>query len=187
MSERIGYARVSTKNQLSSLESQVSRLNDLGCIKVFTDVASGAKEDRPGLQAALEYMRPSDILTVTHLDRLGRSASHTLKLMEDFNSRGVQLHAVDSGIDTSTPAGAAQMKLVSVLAEIERDLIRSRTREGLEAARAKGRIGGRPRKLTPEAKQAGRAALEAGLTVKEVAALHGVSRWTIQRLKTDEI
>lgn len=182
MSHKIGYARVSTPSQTSSLETQMHRLEDLGCIKIFSDVASGAKADRPGLNAALDYMRPGDILTVTHLDRLGRSASHALALMETFSNQGIFFSAVDSGIDTSTPAGAAQMKLVSVLAEIERDLIRSRTREGLEAARAKGKTGGRPSKLSSEAIQAVKAALAAGMTVKDVANLHGVSRWTIQRI-----
>lgn len=182
----VGYARVSTPQQKASLQAQVEQLRALGCIEVFTDIASGARADRDGLEDALKYVRKGDILTVTKLDRLGRSLSHAVTLLEDLSKRGVKFQATDLGIDTSSDLGAAFMNVVLVFAEMERSLIRERTQAGLARAREQGRAGGRPQKLTPSQRRAALAALKDGMTAREVAEVYGVSRWTIQRLTTAE-
>ena len=142
----IGYARVSTQDQ--TLNLQLDALKTIGCSKIFTDTASGAKADRQGLEEALKYVRPRDTLVVWRLDRLGRSLRHLINTIAYLNSRLVGFKSLTENIDTTTSGGKLIFHIFGALAEFERDIIRERTKAGLQAARARGRIGGRPKALT---------------------------------------
>lgn len=139
---KVGYACVSTPAQVESLRSQSLELEAAGCERVFTDVASGARADRPGLAAAVAYLREGDTLTVTHLDRLGRTTVDTLKTVRDLDARGIRVTARDLELDTATPAGKLVVSVLASLAEWERDTLRERTQAGPAHARAQGRHGG---------------------------------------------
>ena len=144
----IGYARVSTEEQ--HLDLQRDALTQAGCERTFEDQRSGAKADRPGLLAALDYARRGDSVVVWRLDRLGRSLSDLITLVRRMDEEGIQLRSLTEGIDTSTINGKLTFHLFAALAEFERALVRERTRAGLDAARARGRKGGRKHRLTPE-------------------------------------
>lgn len=180
---RVGYARVSTREQTASLDTQREALTEAGCERIFEDVISGARSKRPGLDAARQFVRPGDVLTVTRLDRLGRSLSDTIFTVRELAEADVRLYTLDMQLDSGTPAGAFTINILSVLAEQELQTIRARTREGLAHARKQGRAGGRPPALSPEAVDAVLAALAAGMSMADVARVHGVSRWTISRVK----
>ena len=139
----VGYARVSTDEQTLALQRDA--LTEAGCGKLFTDTASGAKTDRPGLAEALAYLRKGDTLVVWRLDRLGRSLQHLIETLTDLDTRGIGFKSLTENIDTTTPGGKLVFHLFGALAEFERDLIRQRTNAGLAAARARGRLGGHPR------------------------------------------
>lgn len=179
----IGYARVSTQHQQDSLTAQQEALEAYGCQKIYSDQLSGAKSDRPGLVAALDYAREGDSIVVTRLDRLGRSTVDILRTVQDLDARGITIEALDTQLDTRTPAGRLVLSVFASMAEFERDLIVERTREGLAHARAQGRVGGRPRKLDETQQQAALAALASGMSEAQVAQTFGVSRSTITRLK----
>ena len=142
----IGYARVSTQDQ--TLNLQLDALKQAGCSKLFTDTISGATTERPGLDAALSYVRSGDTLVVWRLDRLGRSLRHLIDTISGLQSRGVGFKSVQENIDTTTSGGKLIFHIFGALAEFERDIIRERTNAGLQAARARGRKGGRPKALT---------------------------------------
>src|ERR671918_2166663 len=144
----IGYARVSTQDQ--TLNLQKDALEKLGCNKIFTDTASGAKAERIGLEEALEYVREGDTLVVWRLDRLGRSLKHLIEAITELNNRKIGFKSIQESIDTTTSGGKLIFHIFGALAEFERNLIRERTQAGLLAARARGRIGGRPKALTPK-------------------------------------
>jgi len=144
----IGYARVSTHEQ--TLNLQQDTLTKAGCNKIFTDTASGAKTERIGLDKALNYVRKGDTLVVWRLDRLGRSLPHLIATMTDLEERGIGFKSLTENIDTTTSGGKLIFHIFGALAEFERNLIRERTNAGLSAARARGRIGGRPKSLTPQ-------------------------------------
>ena len=146
----IGYARVSTREERQVLDRQIDALKSAGCEKIFDDRLSGVQADRPGLNACLGYLRAGDVLTVLDLDRLGRRASDLIGMIEDLEKKGVAFKALNSPMDTTTPAGRAFLQIQAAFAEMERNLIRQRVNEGLTAARARGRHGGRPRVMTPE-------------------------------------
>lgn len=156
---RVGYARVSTREQSASLDTQREALTEAGCERIFEDVISGARSKRPGLDAARQFVRPGDVLTVTRLDRLGRSLSDTIFTVRELAEADVRLYTLDMQLDSGTPAGAFTINILSVLAEQELQTIRARTREGLAHARKQGRAGGRPPALSPEAVDAVLAAL----------------------------
>lgn len=177
----IGYARVSTSRQGESLETQRKTLEAAGCARVFEDQVSGAHSARPGLEAALDRLCPDDVLMVTRLDRLGRSAVDTMKTLSGLDERGVRFRALDFDLDTATPSGRLVVGIFVQLAQWERDLLIERTREGLDHARSQGRVGGRPRKLTAVQIESIRASRAANVGVADLAAMHGVSRWTITR------
>jgi DNA invertase Pin-like site-specific DNA recombinase len=141
----IGYARVSTHDQM--LDLQQDALQKAGCEKVFTDTGSGALVERRGLEEVLQFVRSGDMLVVWRLDRLGRSLKHLIEVVGLLNSRGVGFRSLQESIDTTTSGGKLIFHVFGALAEFERDLIRERTQAGLAAARARGRFGGRPRKL----------------------------------------
>lgn len=142
----VGYARVSTAEQ--SLALQQDALSGAGCGRTFTDVVSGAVEERDGLAAALDYVRSGDTLVVWRLDRLGRTLRHLIAQVNALDALGVGFRSLTEAIDTTTSGGKLAFHIFGALAEFERDLIRERTKAGLAAARARGRMGGRPRALS---------------------------------------
>src|SRR5919108_3137584 len=147
----IGYARVSTQDQ--TLNLQKDALKKAGCKKIFTDTASGAKAERKGLDEALEYLREGDTLVVWRLDRLGRSLKHLIETISQLDTRKIGFKSLTENIDTTTSGGKLIFHIFGALAEFERNLIRERTNAGLQAARARGRKGGRPKALTPKKAQ----------------------------------
>ena len=142
---QIGYGRVSTLEQ--NIHPQIDQLKQAGCERIFRDKASGVKTERPGLQEALDFLREGDILVVWRLDRLGRSLKHLLETVSMLEDRGIGFRSLQESIDTTTSGGRLIFHIFGALAEFERNLIRERTMAGLRAARARGRVGGRPRKL----------------------------------------
>lgn len=146
----IGYARISTTEGKQLLDRQLDALNEAGCTKIFTDMASGSHSNRPGLSDCLDYLRPHDVLVVLDLDRLGRLASELVALIDDLAKKDIGFKAINSPIDTTTPAGRAFLQIQAAFSEMERNIIRQRVKEGLVAARARGRMGGRPRVMTAE-------------------------------------
>ena len=144
----IGYARISTDDQ--NLALQHDALTAAGCEKIYEDKISGARAERPGLALALEVARAGDTLIVWRLDRLGRSLKDLIALAERLEQRKVGLTSLKEALDTTSSGGRLIFHMFGALAEFERDLIRERTQAGLSAARARGRLGGRPKLLTPE-------------------------------------
>ena len=163
----IGYARVSTAEQDTAL--QTDALQKAGCERIFTDTASGAKTDRPGLAEALAYLREMDVLVVWRLDRLGRSLAHLIETIGALEARGVGFRSLTENIDTTTPGGRLIFHVFGALGQFERDLIRERTRAGLSAAAARGRKGGRKLVVTADKLQRAREHLANGLNVREAA------------------
>lgn len=143
----VGYARVSTHEQILDLQTDALKQN--GCEYIFTDTASGAKADRPGLTQAMTYLRQGDSLVVWRLDRLGRSLKHLIDTITHLQEHGIGFRSLTENIDTTTSGGKLIFHVFGALAEFERDIIRERTKAGLAAARARGRQGGRPRALPP--------------------------------------
>lgn len=178
---RIGYARVSTKDQ--NLTLQIDALKGAGCEKVFREVASGSKTARPVLDDLLSRLREGDVLVIWKLDRLGRSLEHLVTLANELMERDVGLISLNDPIDTTTPQGRLVFNIFAALAEFERDLIRERTQAGLRAARARGRKGGRPPGLSKEAKATAMAAetlyKEGQLTVRAICDQLGISKPTL--------
>jgi len=148
---RLGYARVSTDDQDMAL--QLDALAKVQCDRVFSEKVSSGKASRPQLEECLRTLRRGDVLTVWRLDRLGRSMAELVAIVNDLASRGVTFESLTEHIDTSSASGKFTFHLFSALAEFERNTIRERTRAGLVAARARGRMGGRPAKVTPKAKR----------------------------------
>lgn len=175
----IGYARVSTADQ--SLALQIDALQAAGCEKIYTDQASGARAARPGITDALSYARDGDTLVVWKMDRLGRSMKGLVDLAAELEARKVDLRSLTDGIDTKTAAGRFFFNIMAALAVMERELILERTTAGLAAARKAGRVGGRPRVMTPGKVSAARTLLAAGTPPKDVAATVGVSLATLYR------
>lgn len=184
---KVGYARVSTRDQHP--EAQQDALKAAGCDEVLVDHASGKLASRPELDRALAMAsRPGDQLVVTKLDRLGRSLAHLMQIASGLAEHGVDLIVLDQGIDTSTAMGRMFFHVVGAFAEFERELISERTRDGLAAARARGRVGGGRPKLRPRAVEIARRMYDEvgedgkqAHTVAEIAAVLGVSRPTIYR------
>jgi DNA invertase Pin-like site-specific DNA recombinase len=176
----IGYAHVSTPEQ--NLDLQIDALHKAGCEKIFTDKISGTKA-RPGLDEVLTFLQPGDALVVWKLDRLGRRTVKLIQLIEELKERGIGFKSLSNAIDTTTPEGMFIYRISSSFAELERDLARERTMAGLSAARARGRMGGRPRKL--KGKQAEMAAAmlkDPNTSIDEVCeAFPHVSRRTLYR------
>ena len=178
---KVGYARVSTKGQSESLETQREALEAAGCARVFQDTISGAKAARPGLKAALDYMRDDDVLVVTRLDRLGRTALDTLRTIEKLAQQDVAVIVMKPELDTRTKEGRLMVTIMSGLAEFERDLLIERTKEGVAHARAEGRVAGPKPKLSAEQVRLAGKAIESGESVAAVARSLGVSRQTVYR------
>ena len=176
----IGYARVSTADQQPHL--QIDKLRDAGCEKLFEETASGAATNRPALKRAIEVARKGDILVIWKLDRLARSLKQLIETVEDFDRRGIELKSLTESIDTSSPGGKLMFHVFGALAEFERGVIRERTRAGLAAARARGKVGGRPRSINDDDIEAAKTLLKnPNITVAEVADRLGISRATLYR------
>jgi DNA invertase Pin-like site-specific DNA recombinase len=144
---RIGYARVSTGQQTN--DPQLDRLNQAGCERIFTDVITGKLASRPEWDKCREFLRKGDVLVIVRLDRIGRSVRNLIEVVNSLGERGIDLQVLDQAIDTTTPVGKFMFHVLAAIAEFERDLIRERTMDGLAAARARGRKGGRKQKLNP--------------------------------------
>lgn len=176
----VGYERVSTDEQ--SLGLQRDALVAAGCEKVFGDRVSGVKGDRPGLAQAFEFLRAGDTLVVWRLDRLGRSLKDLIALVEVLESRNISLLSLQENINTNTSSGKLIFHVFGALAEFERNLIRERTQAGLQAARARGRKGGRRHKLSPQQIEIGRTlAADRTRTVTSICEHLGISRPTYYR------
>ena len=178
----IGYARVSTDDQDLSLQRDA--LNASGCTRIFTDTMSGAKAERPGLSAALDHCRAGDTVVVWRLDRLGRSLTNLIELMTMLEGKEIGFKSLSEQIDTTTSGGKLVFHIFGALAEFERELIRERTRAGLAAARARGRQGGRPKKLdTPKKVAMAQALYDQGThSIDDICQTLGVSRATLYRV-----
>jgi DNA invertase Pin-like site-specific DNA recombinase len=174
----IGYARVSTDDQ--NLDLQKDALTRAGCERILEDQQSGSKAERPGLQTALDYARKGDTLVVWRLDRLSRSLKDLIEMVTQLESRGIGLKSLHESLDTSSSSGKLIFHIFGALAEFERNLIRERTQAGLQAARARGRKGGRPKSL-----DADKRALAVQLyedknhTVKQICQMMGISKPTL--------
>jgi DNA invertase Pin-like site-specific DNA recombinase len=177
----IGYYRFSTNDQTGDL--QIDALKAAGCEKIFGDEGvSGSKTDRPQLNAALDQLRPDDTLVVWRLDRLGRSLQHLIEVVNGLNARGVDFKSLRETIDTSSASGKLVFHVMAAMAEFERDLIRERTNAGLASARARGRLGGRPKALTPDKVKMARALYDAkAMTVAQICDQVGCSRATFYK------
>lgn len=178
----IGYQRVSTNAQDAQL--QADALKEAGCSRVFEDKASGKNVDRAGLMAALDYMREGDTLCVWKLDRLGRSTKDVLTIAEDLHQRGISLRILTGTLAGSySPKGEGKFffTMMVAFAELERDMIVERTRAGLEAAKAQGRVGGRPKAMTPDMLAAAQRRKAAGESYGEIAKALGVGKGTVHR------
>ncbi|MDP5803696.1 recombinase family protein [Pseudomonas aeruginosa] len=175
---KIGYARVSTDDQRMDLQRDA--LTAAGCEKVFTDTASGAKAARPGLAEALAFARKGDVLVVWRLDRLGRSLPELVKVVGELEAAGVGFESVTERIETSSAAGRLVFHVFAALAEFERRLIVERTHAGLEAARARGRKGGRPA-LPPEKVAAIQAMAAGNRSVSEICKALKIGRSTLYK------
>ena len=179
----IGYARVSTRDQ--TVAAQLDALRKVECARIFQETASGSNRDRPQLAAALDYMREGDTLVVWKLDRLGRDLRHLVNLVGELTKRQIGLKVLageGASIDTTTANGRLIFAIFAGLAEFERELIVERTRAGLASARARGRHGGRPFKMTPAKLRLAQAAMGKPETkVAELCAELGVTRQTLYR------
>jgi DNA invertase Pin-like site-specific DNA recombinase len=177
----IGYARVSTQDQ--NLDLQNDALKAAGCENIYTDKMSGAKTNRPGLEEILGFIRKGDTLVVWKLDRLGRSLKHLIQVLNQLDERGVYFKSIQESLDTSTPGGKLIFHVFGALAEFERDIIRERTMAGLAAARARGRKGGRPRKLSKkQVEMAKKLMNDPTISIGEICRTMGVSKATLYRL-----
>lgn len=179
---KIGYARVSTQDQ--KLELQLDELQKFGCEEIYREKISGKNSYRPELKKMTDHLRKGDVVVVWKLDRLGRSIRDLIDLVSAFREKGVEFVSLKDSIDTSTATGRFTFNLFASLAEFEREIIRERTMAGLEAAKARGRKGGRKPGLTKEAlakSKAVKTLFEQGRTMEEIANVLEISRATAYR------
>jgi len=182
---RIGYTRVSTVAQ--TLDQQQQALAAAGVTKTFSDVMSGARDDRPGLVALLDYVREGDTVVVWKLDRLGRNTLHILETVKALTERGITLVSITDGIDSSTAAGRMVIDVLASMAEFERELVKERTELKRQASRANGTRFGRPRKVDDAEHIATAKRMKAdGHTARDIAKYLGVSRATLYRYLTED-
>ncbi|MFL9885013.1 recombinase family protein [Paraburkholderia agricolaris] len=179
----IGYARVSTCEQ--TLDLQRDALQAAGAFNIYEDKASGKTAERPELRHCLKALRDGDVLVVWRLDRLGRNLKDLISIVNDLDARGVKFKSLKESIDTGGPAGKLVFHLFGALAEFERELVRERTLAGLEAARARGRSGGRPHVLDPKQRKAALALMDdRSMSVSEIGRHFGVSRSTLYNIQS---
>lgn len=176
----IGYARVSTDDQ--NLNLQHDALKVAGCERIFNDQITGSKIQRPGLEAALEFAREGDVIVVWRLDRLSRSLKDLIEMVALLDSKKIGLRSINESIDTSSSSGKLIFHIFGALAEFERNLIRERTHAGLAAARARGRKGGRPKKLSNDKEKLAIQLYKArSHSIKQICDLIGVSKPTLYK------
>lgn len=183
----IGYARVSTQDQ--TLDLQTDALKRAGCEKIFTDMASGAKSERPGLQEAMNHLRAGDTLVVWRLDRLGRTLKQLIATITDLSDHGTGFKSLQENMDTTTSGGKLVFHIFGALAEFEREVIKERTTAGLQAARARGRFGGRPSMQSLDPKKVALAKelyAERNKPVQEICATLHIGRSTLYRYIQDK-
>src|ERR671927_1658755 len=177
----IGYARVSTEDQ--NLDLQRDALEKAGCELIFDDMVSGTKARRPGLEKALSHLRRGDTLVVWRLDRLlGRSLRHLIDTVTELQDKGIEFKSLQESIDTTTSGGKLVFHIFGALAEFEREIIRERTQAGLQSARSRGRIGGRPKTLSVrQVSMLRNMAADTSLTVADICETLGIGRTTFYR------
>jgi DNA invertase Pin-like site-specific DNA recombinase len=175
----IGYARISTTDQ--NLDLQIDALTKAGCEKIFTEVASGAKADREGLAEAIEYSRKGDTLVCWKLDRLGRSIRHLIDTVSALETKGIGLRSLQESIDTMTAGGQLVFHIFGALAQFERSLIRERTNAGLQSARARGRLGGRPKAMDQNKAEMARSLHQSKSSIQDICTTLNVSKATLYR------
>lgn len=177
---KIGYARISTIDQ--NLDLQKDALQKMGCERIVEDTASGKNADRPGLNSLKEILRSGDHLVVWRLDRLGRSLKELIEWINYLEEKGVAFQSLQESIDTSTSTGKLVFHIFGALAEFERNLIRERTQAGLAAARARGKLGGRPTALDKEKQRTVvQIYKDANLSIKEICEMFGISKPTLYK------
>lgn len=176
----IGYGRVSTEDQ--QLDAQIEALKNGGAERIFADKISGSKRKRPELDKMLEQLRRGDVVLVTKYDRLARSLTDLLDIVAQIEEAEAGFRSLAEDIDTTTPAGRLIFHVFASIAQFERERIRERTMEGLEAARKKGRVGGRPAALSEDQKAEVLRLKDEGRTMKDIAALFKVSLATVKRV-----
>jgi DNA invertase Pin-like site-specific DNA recombinase len=180
----IGYARVSTEDQ--KLDMQIDALKKYGCDKIFTEKGTGTRKERPQLQEMMKILRQGDTVVVWKLDRISRSTKHLIELVEHFEKQGVHFVSIQDNIDTTTATGRFFFRVMASIAELERDIIAERTRQGLASARARGRKGGRPRVKKEQIELALKMYKSKEYTLKEIVKATGVAQSTIYNyLKKD--
>ncbi|HBI6963784.1 TPA: recombinase family protein [Clostridium perfringens] len=176
---KIGYARVSTSKQ--DLDTQLNLLNAEGCERIFEEKISGTKKNRPQLQRLLDTLRAGDTVVISELTRLSRSTKDLFVLVDTIQEKGANIKSLkDSWVDTTTPIGSFMFSVMAGISQFERDLISLRTKEGLEASRKKGKVGGRP-KTKQEKIDAAIRLKETGLSVSEITNITGVSKTSLYR------
>jgi len=176
----IGYSRISTSDQ--NLELQLDELKKAGCEKIFQDVASGSKDERKGLQEAINFAREGDCIVIWKLDRLSRSLRHLIDTVNQLKERMIGLKVITMNLDTTTPSGKLVFHIFASLSEFERELIRERTIAGLQSARVRGRVGGRPKAMDEKKVQIAKSLHADGkTTVSEICETLNVSKATLYR------
>lgn len=176
----IGYARVSTEEQ--KLELQLDGLKEVGCEKIFTDVASGAYTERIGLNEVLNFLRDGDVLVVWKLDRLGRTLKQLIEIINQLSEKNIGFLSLHEKIDTTTSGGKLIFHIFAALAEFERDIIRERTNAGLKAARIRGKLGGRPKIMDENKIAIARTLYNDNTTsIKDICKILNISRATLYR------
>lgn len=177
MTQKIGYARVSSHSQ--NLDGQMDALQKAGCTKIFTDKDSGAKTNRPGWDALLDYIRPGDSLVITELSRMSRSLVHLLQIVKLLDERKVELKSLRENIDTTTATGRGFLSIMGAIAQMEREIKAERAAAGRAAAKARGKTGGRPRTDPDKLRQASILYQNSEKSAAEVCQLFGFSRRTL--------
>lgn len=179
-----GYARVSTDQQDHQL--QLDALNGYGVDEIITDTMTGTKKDRPGLSRLLDKAREGDTIIIWRFDRLARSVIDLIQLVDDLQKRGIHLKSLHEDISTAGATGKFTLTMFGALAEFERNLLVERTKAGIEAAKAKGRVGGRPKSMTDEQIKMAKDLIAANHGKTQVAEMMGVSRATLYRALGDD-
>ena len=180
---KIGYARVSTQNQ--NLDSQIDMLKNYGCDRIFSEKISGRKYKRTELDKCLDYMREGDTLVLTKLDRLGRTTKQLIELSQYLEEQGIDLEIIDMNINTQDAMGKMFFTMMSAFAELEANLLSERTKKGLDAARARGRKGGRPKISDEKVAMIKSLYHSKDYTGEEIAKMARVSRSTVYRVVKD--
>jgi DNA invertase Pin-like site-specific DNA recombinase len=175
----IGYARVSTVEQ--NLNMQIDALKKYGCDRIYEEIMTGTKKERPKLAEMMTILRPGDKVVIYKLDRISRSTKHLIDLSEFFEKKGVEFISIQDSIDTSTPMGRFFFRILASIAELERDIISERTKAGLSSARARGRKGGRPKAPTKKIEIALKMYGSKQYSIREIVESTGISQATLYR------